>query len=132
MSRLSKAIREWKYKRITKRKLSRNYEILRKLGAFSKNSPEIYQFDQFNTQNTENLENILKGDKVDICIDDGCHADEAILTTLKCMKPHLSNDFVYFVEDNKQVHKNIRSLYEQFQVRYFRRGGGLTIISPKP
>ena len=109
-----------------------NYRNLRKLGAFSQNSPEIYQFDQFNTENTENLENILKGDKVDICIDDGCHADEAILTTLKCMKPHLSNDFVYFVEDHKQVHTKIRSLYEHYHVHYFKRGGGLTIILPKP
>ena len=106
-----------------------NFETLKKLGAFSQNSPEIYHFDQFDSKNTEYLHEILNGDKVDICVDDGCHANEAVLTALKSFSPHLNNDFVYFVEDNKNVHVKIRNLYDQFNIQKYDISEGLTVIS---
>ena len=106
-----------------------NYHSLKKLGAFSKNSPEVYCFDQYDRKIDESLQNILNGDKVDICIDDACHADDAILMTLKCFSPHLNKRFVYFVEDNKFIHNEIRIVYKNFSVEMYDIGSGLTVVS---
>ena len=105
-----------------------NLDRLSILGAFSKNSPEVYQFDQY-ACNTEVLNEILNGDKVDICIDDACHQEQAILNTLRCMSSHFKDNFVYFIEDNWKVHTEIVSLYKHFYVRTGGKKGGLTIIT---
>ena len=39
----------------------------------------------------------------DLCIDDGCHEEETILYTMNNVAPHLSENFVYVVEDNSRV-----------------------------
>ena len=106
-----------------------NYDRLRQLGAYSRNLPEVHQFDQYNNRNTEYLQNLLDGDKVDVCIDDGIHTNEAILTTLKCMSPHLSEKFVYFIEDNKDVHREIALVHELFNVQFYDIGNGLTVLT---
>ena len=87
-----------------------NMDNLKGLGAFKKNQPEIYEYDQF-LDNAEFLGSILKDDKIDICIDDGFHSIESILTTMKSVMPHLAEKFVYFIEDNKYVHKEIKSTF---------------------
>ena len=51
------------------------------------------------------LHEILNCGKIDIRIDDGNHSNEANLTTLKCVLPHLNDEFVYFVEDNQNVYE---------------------------
>ncbi len=102
-----------------------NMENLVARGAFRSNRPELYEFDQF-ADNEDYLESILQGDSIDIFIDDGFHSVESILCTMKSAKKHLADQFVYVVEDNKDVHKHIRETYPEFSVESH---GELTIVS---
>ena len=68
--------------------IKQNMDSLKRKGAFKNSNLELYEFDQFQ-DNRRLLKEILKNDKVDICIDDGCHFDEAILSTIKSVKPFL-------------------------------------------
>ena len=104
-----------------------NYSNLKSLGAFSYNAPVLKKFDQFE-DNTDYVCDILSGSSLDIVIDDGCHTSTAILKTIQSIKPHLSDNFVYFIEDNTQVHKQIKQLYPQWNVFYNTQ---LTVIVPK-
>ena len=88
-----------------------NRQNLLDLGAFSKNTPELYEYDQFE-DSRDYLKEILTGDKIDICMDDGHHSDESIMTTIKSVLPHLNGEFVYFIEDNWEVYKKIESTYQ--------------------
>lgn len=45
---------------------------------------------------------------------------------MKSVIPHLSDKFVYFIEDNKHIHKEIRSIYPALAVD---NEGELTIVS---
>lgn len=92
-----------------------NLEKLRRRGAFQLNRPEVYRYDQFMDQKNF-MGKILAGRKIDVAIDDGCHVDEAILTTFKSVRPYLADRFVYFVEDNRQVHKKIKSKYPDLKI----------------
>ncbi len=105
--------------------INSNMDNLKNLEAFKRNQPELYEFDQF-LDNTEYLGTILKGDRIDICIDDGCHSGESILSTMRSVMPYLADDFVYFIEDNKDVHKEIKSIYPDLVVD---SEGELTIVS---
>ncbi len=91
--------------------IKKNMDNLLRLGAFSNNSPELYEYDQF-VHSADYLKEILDGDKIDIVMDDGHHSDESILTTLESVKPHLAKEFVYLIEDNPFVHKKIESNYK--------------------
>lgn len=75
-----------------------NKPELERRGAFSKNSPEIHQFDQL-IDGSEVVKKIMRGATIDIVIDDGLHSFEAIRETWLAIKPNLSQSFVYFVED---------------------------------
>ena len=101
-----------------------NLENLSKLGAFSANSPELHEYDQF-VYSADYLQEILNGDKIDICIDDGNHSNEANLTTLKSVLPHLNDEFVYFVEDNQNVYEEICNLFRGFSIH---QHGQLTVV----
>jgi len=105
----------------------KNLKYLKQLGAFKYNQPHIYELDQF-VNNIKYLGQILKNRKLDICIDDGFHADQTILKTLKNTMPYLSDDFVYFIEDNQSVHKKISMIYPNLKVD---SQGWLTILSRK-
>ncbi len=107
--------------------INNNMDKLKHLGAFRENKPELYEFDQF-LDNTKYFGTILKGDKIDICIDDGFHSIESILCTMKSVMPYLADEFVYFIEDNKDVHKEIRSIYPDLVVD---SKGELTVVSRK-
>jgi hypothetical protein len=79
----------------------RNRPFLESKGGFAKNSPELFEFDQLDLSKARAiLQNVLGGSKVDIAIDDGCHSMESIEITFAAMLPHMSNPFVYFIEDN--------------------------------
>jgi len=93
----------------------KNISVLKKYGAFKTNQPKLFTFDQFEN-NKIYLNKILKNNKVDICIDDGDHSNEAIMNSLSDIKPFLSDDFVYFVEDNKKVHAIIKKTFPDFKV----------------
>jgi len=102
-----------------------NMDNLRALEAFSNNQPELHEFDQFR-DNIEYLGTILKGDKIDVCIDDGYHSIESILSTMKSVMPYLADDAVYFIEDNRDVHKEIKTIYPDLLVDH---QDFLTIVS---
>ena len=107
--------------------VNNNYESLIELGAFDSNHPELYEYDQF-VRSEEYLGRILNGDRIDICFDDGCHTDKAILTTLMSVLPHLSDRFVYFIEDNKTIHATIKDKFNHLVVRSRRE---LTVVTPQ-
>ena len=106
---------------------NKNMDNLKKLGAFRNNVPELYEYDQL-VENAVYIGAILDGDMINICIDDGFHSSESIIKTINSVKPYLADDFVYFIEDNSHVHREIRSLYPEFKVD---NQGELTVISPK-
>ena len=102
-----------------------NMPHLNSLGAFKNNQPELYEFDQFQ-DNIEYLGEILKGDKIQVCIDDGFHSNESILNTIKNFMPHLAEGAVYFVEDNSEVHREIKRIYPDLTVD---AQGALTVVT---
>lgn len=79
-----------------------NLQFLKDKGAFQHKAPELYEYDQF-ADNQEKINEILKGRTIDIAIDDGHHSDSSITNTLDTLMPHLSKQFVYFIEDNRTV-----------------------------
>ncbi|MDE0031433.1 MAG: hypothetical protein OXU42_18790 [Deltaproteobacteria bacterium] len=102
-----------------------NMPALKNMGAFGGSDPELYEFDQF-APDSGRLDTILKGDRVDICIDDAAHESGAIMQTLEHVMPHMNNSFVYFVEDNASVCDEIRARYPGYEIE---SDGELTIIS---
>jgi hypothetical protein len=88
-------------------------------------APELHEFDQF-LDNTALLGRLLHGDKIDIFVDDGYHSDETIVRTLQSALPHLAERFVYFIEDNSEVHVKLRKLYPNLSID---SGGQLTVVS---
>ena len=107
--------------------IEKNEENLLKLGAFKKNKPELYEFDQLK-DNTDYIKNILNNDKINICIDDGLHSNESILKTMKSIIPFLADKFLYIVEDNKRIHREISSIYPEYEIHNY---GELTVIINK-
>ena len=102
-----------------------NLANLRNTGAFKERDVELYEFDQFQP-NGNYLGNTLKGERVDVCIDDAAHSREAILTTMESVMPHMKERFVYFIEDNQWIYDDISALYPQYDVE---KCGELTIVS---
>lgn len=103
-----------------------NLTFLKEKGAFKLRDPLLFVFDQFQP-NTDEIKLILNK-KLNIIIDDGFHSDEAILNTFKVLKPFLSNDFVYFIEDNYTVSSLIKENYKEYHVEPF---GELTVVTPR-
>lgn len=101
--------------------------VLEELGAFQKNKPEIYSFDQF-AENRHKVRDILAGDKIDVFIDDGAHTYDAIMKTLDAVKPMLAADFVYFIEDFKSIDKAIKKILKSVNITYCEE---MTVITPK-
>jgi len=95
-------------------------------GAFSLTQPDVYEFDQF-ADNRERIAEILDGNSIDICIDDGCHHNEAILKTFECINRHLSKEFVYFIEDNSYAYKLLKSKFPLLMTENY---GELTVVVP--
>lgn len=105
--------------------INRNIGRLRGLGAFIHNEPELYEYDQF-LDNKRYVGEILGSDRIDICIDDGFHSAESILATMKSVYPYLADVFVYFIEDNETVHREIRTMYPALTVEHC---GEMTVVS---
>ena len=105
-----------------------NLPNLRASGAFAKKDVEVYEFDQF-VPNRVYLGQLLAGDRIDICIDDGVHRPDAILTTIDSVIPHLNDQFVYFIEDNAKIHGEIRRRYPDYSVESY---GELTVVTQSP
>ena len=77
--------------------IEQNKSSLQKSGMDFSNV-EIYEFNQFE-DNIGLMKSILKGDNIDIAIDDGNHSIKSILKTIDNLSPFLSKKFVYFIED---------------------------------
>lgn len=103
----------------------RNMDNLRHFGAFGENSPELFEYDQF-VYSAEFINQILNGERINIFVDDGHHSEQAIMTTLKSVAPYLSERFVYFVEDNLDIHEVIRQKYLEWDVH---SDGELTVVT---
>jgi len=80
----------------------RNKQNLLDRGAFSNGLPEVYTFDQFE-DNKKLIKNILKGDTIDVAIDDGHHSEKSIKTTFHSISSFFSEDFLFFIEDNNST-----------------------------
>ncbi len=102
----------------------RNREQIRLRGGFEHNEPEVYEFDQL-IENKTLMAEIMNGGSMDICIDDGSHQAEAILTTFQTMAPFLADKFSYFIEDNAAISQSIVALYPEFCVSSY---GELTVV----
>ena len=94
-----------------------NLDFLKSKGAFENSKLELYEFDQF-IDNKSYIKEILQGRKLDIVIDDGFHSDFTILNTLECLTPHLSDNFCYFIEDNKTVYPKLKNYTSNNTYRY--------------
>jgi hypothetical protein len=103
-----------------------NHTELQRLGAFKQVRPELHEYDQF-VDGTALLGSVLGDAKLDVVIDDGFHSNESILTTIESVRPHLARKFVYFVEDNRRVHRMLRKRYPQWSVD---SSGALTVLTP--
>lgn len=102
----------------------KNIPNLKKQKAFKKIKPKVYNFDQFKN-NKLLLKKLFSKNKINICIDDGFHSDKTAMNTFKQIKPYLSKDFIYFIEDNKTIYPEIRKKYPQYTMYNY---GELTII----
>lgn len=106
----------------------KNRAHLLELGAFRKNAPHIFEFDQLADTMSDALRAQLTEHGIDILIDDGVHSAEAIENTMVLMKPFLKDDFVYFIEDNPRA----GALAElHFKGCTIDCDGELTIITPR-
>lgn len=90
-----------------------NLDFLISQGAFAKSKPELYEYDQF-VESSEYIGTVLAGSKINVCIDDGFHSIESIMCTMKSLLPHFSDEFVFIIEDNRDVHQEIRRVYPDF------------------
>lgn len=102
-----------------------NVAFLRRRGAFKRNHPELYEYDQL-TDGHNHLAEILKDSSLDIVIDDGLHTLPAILATWRSVCPFLADKFVYFIEDCPGLSDKLGEEFHGFDVRSF---GPMTVIS---
>ena len=82
------------------------------LGAFRANFPSVRTYDQLCPCS---LEDVLSA-PIDIYIDDGLHTDDAILSSLKHVAPHLAPNATCFLEDTKTVGPKVREAYPAWKV----------------
>ena len=90
-----------------------NRTQLRRRGAFARNEPELHEYDQL-MGSSDRLAEILRGQRLDIVIDDGLHTADAILKTWVSVRPHLAARFVYFIEDHANLLKNHGATFAGF------------------
>lgn len=88
---------------------------LERLGAFSKTRPELHEFNQLDLgMARQALAAALGDERLDIVIDDGCHSIESIEITFQAVQPHLSSEFVYFIEDNFDTYDRLAKRYPNY------------------
>ena len=107
--------------------INANLDNLISLRAFQKNKPKLFQYNQLiNNQQwlKENFTNI----KFNVIIDDALHSDNAIINTFNEIQPYLSDDFVYFIEDNTSAFKKLEKKYPEY---HFDNEGKLTVVTKK-
>lgn len=104
--------------------IKENIPELEKRGARLKNI-ELHEFDQL-ANGPLDISRALQGDTIDVIVDDGLHSNESILNTIESVGSHLSDEFVYFIEDNDRVYHIIKEKYPQWKVSQY---GELTVCT---
>lgn len=99
-----------------------NLPDLKARGAFTRNEPEVHEFDELAPNAGERLAAIADG--IDLFVDDALHYDAAILYALGYVMPRVTASGVYFIEDNDQVHRKIHLPGYRVQAE-----GELTVIT---
>lgn len=99
-------------------------DLLRR-GAFRCNAPEVHEYDQL-ADGRARLAEVLHGDTLDVVIDDGLHSLDAIVTTWRSVRPHLSRRFVYFIEDCAGLPDACGAEFDGFDCR---AEGLMTVVS---
>lgn len=102
---------------------SNNMRALKSKGAFSRIIPELYEFDQLNPDQAL-LKRVFGSKKIDIVVDDGLHSHDSIITTYEAIKPYLSENYLYFIEDNGSIADSISKITGESVHSY----GELTVI----
>lgn len=93
-----------------------NRKSLERAGAFQKNVPEVYSFDQLDSANANDvLRDVLGENRVDIVIDDGCHSIESIEITFEAIRPFFATKFVYFIEDNFDTYDYLALRHREYR-----------------
>ena len=101
-----------------------NEAHLKSLGAFPNNFPTLIEYDQF-AEPTADVITALGDTKFSIVIDDASHQRDGILNTIDFMKERLAEDFLYFIEDNAHIEKEVRLKFPDTHVARYNR---LTVI----
>jgi len=78
-----------------------NLAALEARGAFAKNKPEVYRFDETTDYVRNELGALLEGDSIDVFIDDAIHYPDINCAVFDAVSPHMSGGGVYFIEDTK-------------------------------
>lgn len=99
--------------------------VLRRRGAFGKNSPAVHFLDELSPDAPRRLARILRGEKIDVLIDDALHDDESILCAMRWALPAMADGFIYFIEDNETVDERIRQEFPELRCV---RHGRLTVV----
>lgn len=102
-----------------------NRSNLLRRGAFKLNEPELHEYDQL-VDSRDILAKIVRGQTLDIVVDDGLHSTESIVTTWRSVKPHLSGRFVYFIEDHEGLLDACGAEFAEYDCSAF---GLMTVIS---
>lgn len=107
--------------------INSNLDNLISLGAFQKNLPKLFQYNQL-INNEIWFKDNFSDIKFNVIVDDALHTDEAIINTFNEIQPYLSEDFVYFIEDNTSAYKILQKKYPQY---FFDNEGELTVVTKK-
>ncbi len=102
-----------------------NRDFLVSKGAFTKNEPELQEYDQL-VDGSGRLQTVLCDSKLDVVIDDGLHSIEAIVTPSRSVHPFLAAKFVYFIEDYGDLLESCSKEFDGYDRCSF---GMLTVIS---
>ena len=106
----------------------RNLSDLLRRGAFQDKIPTLKYYDQFE-DNKERLKYIFGNSKIDIVIDDAYHSDKSIINTFNEFQPYLSNNFIYFIEDNSTAWRKLQKKYPRLNFDY--NDNLLTVVTNK-
>ena len=101
-----------------------NEAHLKSLGTFPNNFPTLIEYDQF-AEPTAEVITALGDTKFSIIIDDASHHRDGILNTIDFMKERLAKDFLYFIEDNAHIEKEVRGKFPDTHVARYNR---LTVV----
>jgi len=76
----------------------------------------------------EVLRNTLGENRIDIAIDDSCHSRESVEITFEQIRPFLTKEFLYFIEDNFDTYDWLAHHYREY---YWNTRGEIAIATSK-